>query len=251
MKTLAICNNKGGCGKTTTAYHLGRLLAGRDYRILLVDLDPQANLSARLHAPGTPPPWDNTIDAVLGGAASAKCRLSEIIVEVDCTWRSLHLAPSSDELANVALGLLHDVIAGRMALRRALHTVEAQYDLAIVDCPPEAGILLANALLAADGLLLVAEPETDAMAGMVRVAKMAATVREDRERATPVTLGMVATMADLRTNLHQAGLYLMEQRNDIAPLWGIVPQRNGETRDHELAVAYAAVAEKVEGWLHA
>lgn len=61
------------------------------------------------------------------------------------------------------------------------------------------------------GLLLVAEPETDAMAGMVRVAKMAATVREDRERATPVTLGMVATMADLRTNLHQAGLYMEEE----------------------------------------
>lgn len=250
MKVLAICNNKGGCGKTTSAYHLGRLLAGRHYRVLLVDLDPQANLSGRFVPEGTAVPWDNTIDAVLGGAAAAKCSLAETVIEVGCDGL-LHLAPSSDELANVALGLLHDVIVGRMALRRALRTVADQYDLVIVDCPPEAGILLANALMAADGLLLVAEPEADALAGMVRVAKMAATVREDRERDTPATLGMVATMADVRTNLHQAGLYLMEKRADIAPLWGIIPNRSGETRDHELAVAYAAVAEKVEGWLHA
>lgn len=243
MKTLMIANFKGGCGKTTTAYHLGRLMAGHRHRTLLVDLDPQANLSGRFR-----PTWDQTIDDVLGGATAARCRLQEAIVEIGLDGY-LHLAASSDELANVALGLLHDVIVGRMALRRALRQVEQSYDLAIIDCPPEAGILLANALFASDGILLTAEPEEDALSGAAKVIEMAAAVREDRERLTPAVLGLVAARVDLRTTRHQAGLAYMQNNPQLAPFLGIVPERNGQLRDQELTLAYQPVAEYVETWL--
>lgn len=244
MKTVAICNNKGGCGKTTTAYHLGRLMAGSRRRVLLVDLDPQANLSGRF-----PVHWDNSINDVLGGATAARCKAQEAIIEVGLEGY-LHLMPSSDELANVALGLLHDVIVGRMALKRALRQVQTHYDLAIVDCPPEAGILLANALFAADGILLAAEPEEDALAGAQRVVQMAAAVREDRERATPAVLGLVATRIDRRTTRHDAGLIYVHQHPEVfGPMWGQIPERNGQLRDQELTLAYGETANHVADWM--
>jgi chromosome partitioning protein len=241
MKTLIIANNKGGCGKTTTAYHLGRLLAGHRHRTLLVDLDPQANLSGRFTLT-----WDLTIDDVLGGATAARCTMEQATTHVA---DYLHLVAASDDLANVALGLLHDVIVGRMALRRALRSVEPLYEVAIIDCPPEAGILLANALFAADGILLVAEPEEDALTGAQRVAAMAAAVREDRERKTPAVIGLVASRVDLRTNRHQAGLVYMQNNPQIGPFLGFVPERNGQLRDQELTLAYQPVAEHLETWL--
>jgi cellulose biosynthesis protein BcsQ len=161
----------------------------------------------------------------------------------------LYLVAASDDLANVALGLLHDVIVGRMALKRALRSVEHFYDVAIIDCPPEAGILLANALFAADGILLVAEPEEDALTGAQRVAAMAAAVREDRERTTPAVIGLVAARVDLRTNRHQAGLVYMQNNPQIGPFLGFVPERNGQLRDQELTLAYQPVAEHLETWL--
>jgi chromosome partitioning protein len=241
MKTIIVANNKGGCGKTTTAYHLGRLLAGHRHRTLLVDLDPQANLSGRFT-----PTWDLTIDDVLGGATAARCTMAQATIEVA---NHLHLVAASDDLANVALGLLHDVIVGRMALRRALRSVEPLYDVAIIDCPPEAGILLANALFAADGILLVAEPEDDALTGAQRVAAMAAAVREDRERTTPTVIGIVAARVDLRTNRHQAGLVYMQKTTQFGPFLGFVPERNGQLRDQELTLAYQPVAEHLETWI--
>lgn len=244
MKTLMIANFKGGCGKTTTAYHLGRLLAGHRHRTLLVDLDPQANLTGRFSLPIC----TRTIGDVLGGATAARCQMQEAIYPA-VAGHYLDLVASSDELANVALGLLHDVIVGRMALRRALRQVEHNYDLAIIDCPPEAGILLANALLASDGILLTAEPEEDALAGAVKIVEMAAAVREDRERETPAVLGLVAARVDLRTTLHQAGLAYMQSNPQLAPFLGIVPERNGKLRDQELTLAYQPVAEYVEEWL--
>lgn len=245
MRTVVIANNKGGCGKTTTAYHLGRLMAGQRLRTLLVDLDPQANLSGRFEAH-----WDHTVDDVLGGATAARCVAQDAIIEVGLDGY-LHLLPSSDELANVALGLLHDVIVGRMALRRALRQVQDQYDLAIVDCPPEAGILLANALFAADGILLAAEPEEDALAGAARVVQMAAAVREDRERETPAVLGIVATRIDRRTTRHDAGLiYINQHQAEYGPLVGTIPERNGQLRNQELTLGYQPTADALVAWLN-
>ena len=132
-------------------------------------------------------------------------------------------------------------------MRRALRSVEGQYDLVIIDCPPEAGILLANALLASDGVLLPAEPERDALAGVKAVFEMASAIRDEFERATPVVLGTVAARVDVRTNRHADGLAIMEA-SPLAPLWGQIPERNGQLREQELTLADGVVAERIRDW---
>lgn len=239
MKTICVANNKGGCAKTTTTEHLGVLLADHWGRVLLVDLDPQFNLTKRFPTGGSA----ETIATVLGGAApgvemkAAICQVRE----------RLHLCPSEFNLANVALGLLNDPIRGRTALRRALRSVAGQYDVCLVDCPPEAGILLVNGLLAADGVLLPAEPEMDALDGAQRVTEMVRYIRDDDGGVAPMVLGTVATRVDSRTNRHLDGLELM--RKAATPLLGVIPERNGERRERDLRWAYRAVADGMLDWL--
>lgn len=239
MKVVSICNNKGGVAKTTTAYNLGLILAGEGLRTLLLDLDPQFNLTERFFDKGYQP--GNTIADVLGqGMAMDKATYP--------VGPHLSLCPSEFQLANVAFGLLNDAVRGRTALARALRPVADAYDVVLVDCPPEAGILLINALLAADGALLPAEPEPDALAGVKRVVEIVEMIRTEFERERPVVLGTLATRVDLRTNRHLDGLEIM-RASTLAPLWAEIPLRNGDGRDRALLDAYEPVADRVCQWL--
>ena len=243
MKTLAVCNHKGGSAKTTSAYYLGVLLAEAGLGTLLVDLDAQANLSGRfVYANDL-----HTIADALGGAMEPRVTLSEVIVPVSAN-APLYLAPSELQLANTAVGLLNDAVRGRTALKRALASVNGQYDICLIDCPPEAGIMLVNALLAADGVLCPAEPEADALAGVKRVVEIVDHIRREFERETPVVLGTLATRVDLRTNRHRDGLELMK-RSLLAPLRAIIPEANGEARDERLRFAYGPVVVRLQEWL--
>lgn len=242
MKTLAIANHKGGSAKTTSTYYLGQLLAEAGLRTLLVDLDAQANLSGRflLTTDGTP-----TIADALGGATEPRVLLAEVIVPAG---PKLALAPSELQLANTAVGLLNDAVRGRTALRRALASVNSQYDICLIDCPPEAGIMLVNALLTADAVLCPAEPEVDALTGIKRVVEIVNHIRKEFERDTPVVMGSLATRVDLRTNRHRDGLDLMK-KSVLVPLRAIVPESNGEQRDERLRFAYAPVAVRLQKWV--
>jgi len=239
VKTICLCNHKGGVAKTTSAYHLGLLLAECQIRTLLVDLDPQANLTERF-ALGR---LDLTVADVLGGVPGVT--MDDAIIDVE---RSLSLCPSEFQLANVATALLSDAVRGRTALARALRSVADGYDVTIIDCPPEAGILLVNALLAGDGVLLPAEPEADALAGAARVVEIIEQIRVEFERERPAILGAVATRIDLRTNRHADGLELM-RKSATAPLWAEIPLRNGDGREQSLQVAYRPVATELILWL--
>lgn len=241
MKTIAICNHKGGTAKTTSTYHIGCLLAEAGFPTLLIDLDPQANLSNRF--------WYDckySIADALGGAVEPKVTLAEILNPVHDSGR-LYLAPSEMQLANTAVGLLNDAVRGRTALRRALAPLRTTYDFCLLDCPPEAGIMLVNALLAADGVLCPAEPEADALLGVRRVAEIVDHIRREFERETPVMLGTIATKVDLRTNRHREGLGSMKA-SQLAPLRAVVPERNGDQRDGLLRAAYQAVADYLIAW---
>jgi len=245
MKTIAICNHKGGTAKTTSVYHIGRLLAEAGLRTLLIDLDPQANLSFRFDYES-----DYTVADVLGGALDPRVTLAETVAVVHEGGRiveRLDLCPSEMQLANTAVGLLNDAVRGRTALRRALAEVRTAYDFCLLDCPPEAGIMLVNALLAADGVLCPAEPEADALLGVRRVAEIVDHIRREFERETPVVLGTIATKVDLRTNRHREGLKTM-QASLLAPLRAVVPERNGDQRDGLLRTAYQAVADYLIAW---
>lgn len=241
MKTIAIANNKGGCAKTTTAYNLGLALAAQGLVTLLVDLDPQANLTERFYNQGYG--LGNTVADVLGAAMPI-----EKAIYAAASDRDLHLLPSEFQLANVAFGLLNDAVLGRTALRRALAPLTGHYDLVIVDCPPEAGILLVNALLAADGVICPAEPEEAAMMGIKRVVELVDVIRKEYERNTPSLLGSVATRVDQRANRHLDGLVTMSKAQR-APLLATIPERNGANRDRNLQDAYAPVAAYVLEWM--
>lgn len=251
MRTIAIANNKGGCGKTTTTEHLGKLLAMAGRKVLLVDLDPQANLTERFMLQ----PEGRSIAQCLGGATDPSLRLDEIIRPL---WQHkdqpgcLDLAPSEFHLSNVALGLLHDAICGRTALRRAIQQLVEEpgrhYDLVLIDCPPEASILLVNALLVADAVITPAEPEPDAFAGVRRVSTMINLIRREFGRTDLTLLGAVAARVDRRTNRHNEGLAEME--HCTVPLLATVPERNGQLRDQELQLAYTPVAEHILHWLY-
>lgn len=251
MKTLAIANHKGGAGKTTSAYYIGILLAEAGLKTLLVDLDAQANLTGRFNDGSGPYAFaygtDYTVADALGGAVEPKVGLHEVIVPVS-NKAPLFLAPSELQLANTAVGLLNDAVRGRTALRRAMASVKGQFDICVIDCPPEAGIMLVNALLAAEGVLCPAEPEPDALAGIRRICEIVTHIRTEFERETPLVLGSIATNADLRTNRHRDGLEIMK-KSTMAPLRAIVPQSNGEQRDRSLRFAYGPVVERLVTWV--
>lgn len=180
MKTVAICNHKGGSGKTTSAYYLGNLLAEMGLRTLLIDLDAQANLTGRF-VDEIGEEISPTVADALGGAVDPKVTLREVLVPVRAD-APLFLAPSELQLANTAVGLLNDAVRGRTALRRAMASIKGQFDICVIDCPPEAGITLVNALLTADRILCPAEPEPDALTGVKRIVEIVDHVRREFER---------------------------------------------------------------------
>ncbi|MCH7570987.1 MAG: ParA family protein, partial [Deltaproteobacteria bacterium] len=144
-RTIAIANQKGGVGKTTTTINLGASLAAADLRVLLVDLDPQGNCTSGLGMD------KNTLQAsayqvLTEGADSLSAICS---TEMD----SLDLLPSNRELTGATLELL-GVKRREFRLAQALESLRERYDFILIDCPPTLGILTVNALVAADSLLI-------------------------------------------------------------------------------------------------
>ncbi len=187
---LAVANQKGGVGKTTTAVNLSAYLA-LGVRVLLVDLDPQANATSSL---GLDPAGLelSTYDALIGEAP-----LEEVIV--NSGRGQLDIAPASRALAGAQVELV-DLPDRDQRLKRALPAVRAQYDVVIVDTPPSLGILTLNALVAADVLLAPVQCEYLALEG---VAQLMETIELVRATLNPrlELLGMLMTMYDPRTRL--------------------------------------------------
>jgi len=184
---LAIANQKGGVGKTTTVHALGTALAERGHRVLLVDLDPQACLTYSL---GLDPEGRGTsLHDVLGGRIPA----DRIAVPVG----GVTVLPASIELAATEVGLLNRT--GReYALARALEPMRDAFDVAIIDCPPSLGILTINGLTAADAVAVPLQCETLSHRGVGQLLETIADVRAFTQPDLEV-LGVLATMFDGRT----------------------------------------------------
>jgi len=191
-KIYTIANQKGGVGKTTTAINLGAYLAQLDQRVLLVDMDPQANATSSLGIDKTQVEG-GTYQAILEDHSIQKFILTNPKLK-------LYILPSSPELAGAEVELVHEV--GRESLlRRSLEPLEDLYDYIIIDCPPSLGLLTLNGLVAAKhGVLIPVQCEYLAMEGL---SQLISTIDRVRRVIFPelTVRGVILTMYDARTNL--------------------------------------------------
>ncbi|MEL7087917.1 MAG: AAA family ATPase, partial [Planctomycetota bacterium] len=193
VRTIAIINQKGGCGKTTTSINLAAVLALKGHRTLLVDMDPQSHCALGLAVPESQIER-STADLLQHG-------LDGTMSVQDVTWqisRGLDLAPSSMSLAMMEQQLAVAPDKDRR-LVQVLSTVQDKYDYCIIDCPPSIGLLTFNALRAADEVLIPVETGYFAMQGSVRQEKtIDLLVRRVGHR---VRFRVLPTMYDVRTKL--------------------------------------------------
>jgi chromosome partitioning protein len=189
-KVIAMCNQKGGVGKTTSTINLGAALAEYGRRVLLVDLDPQGALSAGLGVPHYE--LEHTVHNLL---VEPRVSIEQVLIKTRVN--NLHLVPSNIDLSAAEIQLVNEV-AREMALARLLRPVLREYDFILIDCQPSLGLLAINALTVAHGVLIPLECEFFSLRG---VALLLDTIDKVRERLNfDLDLeGILATMYDSRT----------------------------------------------------
>ncbi len=199
MRILAVTNQKGGVGKTTTTINLGAALAAVGERVLILDLDPQGNASTGL---GVPPHERKatTYDILVNDAPIEEAVINTLVPGLD-------IAPSDADLAAAELDLSQTARRNfrlRDALERfhdgRVHAGLAPYDYVLMDCPPSLNVLTINALTAADGVLVPLQCEFFALEGLVQLQRTIDRVKENLNPRLEIQ-GVVLTMYDSRNNL--------------------------------------------------
>ncbi len=206
-KVVAMCNQKGGVGKTTSTINLGAALAEYGRRVLLVDLDPQGALSAGLGVPHYE--LDQTIYNLL-----VEPRVSIDDVLIHTRVKNMDLIPSNIDLSAAEIQLVNEV--GReQTVARALHPVLDRYDYVLIDCQPSLGLLTVNGLACADGVVIPTECEFFSLRGL---ALLTDTVDKVRDRLNPKLdiSGILITRYDPRTvNSREVMARVVERFGDL------------------------------------
>ena len=190
---IAIANQKGGVGKTTTAINLAGALAEDGYRILCIDMDPQANLTAGLGINL------NTVDRSMADVLVGRATIDEIIRPTET--ERIDVVPAHIDLAATE-GELFTMLGRESApARRARRRLKNRYDYALIDCPPNLGLLTVNGLVAADGVIIPVQTQYYAMKGLTNLVKVINTIRLKLNRQAARSSGLLPTFYDGRTNL--------------------------------------------------
>lgn len=193
QKVVAVANQKGGVGKTTTSVNMAACLAGENCRVLLVDLDPQGNATSGLGVDRHD--CDHSIyDALIGDASVDELRLKT-------GTEGLDLVASTTDLAGAQIELVDDA-RREFRLRRALEALDTEYDFIILDCPPSLGLLTLNGLAAANTVLVPIQTEYYALEGLGHLLQTIDLIHEHLNPALTLE-GILLTMYDGRTNLSE------------------------------------------------
>ena len=190
-RIIAIANQKGGVGKTTTAINLSACLAEKGQKVLAIDMDPQGNMSSGLGLD------KDDIDKTIYDMIIGEAEIEEVIQRG--TIENLDILPSNVDLSAVEIELI-DVENKEFVVKNAIQKIRDNYDYVIIDCPPSLSLLTVNAMTTADSVLVPIQCEYYALEGL---SQLIHTVELVKDRLNPVLEieGVVFTMYDARTNL--------------------------------------------------
>lgn len=235
-QTIAIANQKGGVGKTTTAVNLAASLAAAEKRTLLVDMDPQANACSGVGIDKRA--QELTIYNALLGEVAAK----DILVNTDL--ERLDILPSNTDLIGAEIELI-SAFAREGKLAGVLREIQGDYDYVVIDCPPSLGLLTVNALTAADSVLIPLQCEFYAMEGLSQLTQTIRLIQRDLNPRLTLR-GILLTMFDGRNNLsHQVSEEIRQHFADQV-FEAVIPRnvRLSEAPSHGLPVLLYDIASR-------
>ena len=215
-KVIAIANQKGGVGKTTTAINLAASLAALEKKVLIIDADPQANTTSGLNF--SP---DNDEKRTLYEVMIGELDVQNALIQTEIS--NLHMVPSHINLVAVEIEML-DAEDRESILKKAIAPIRNEYDYIVIDCSPSLGLITVNSLTAADSVMIPVQPEFFALEGL---GKLLQTIRLVQNGVNPdLTIeGFVVTMFDGRTKVHTQVLnQLREHFKDM--VFNTIIQRN-------------------------
>ena len=191
MRVIAVINQKGGVGKTTTTYNLGAAIANAGQRVLFIDLDPQSNLTLAVGI------TEEEVSKSINDVLLQECTISDGIMKV----RNFHICPAHLDLCSIN-SKMNLTVGREQVLKEALISVQDQFDYVLIDCPPSLDILTLSAMTASFDVIIPLQAEYFSLAGLNTLNK---TINSVRTRVNPELriLGAVIVLYDGRKSIHQ------------------------------------------------